>query len=251
MATMAKNLREKFKQLELEYKAKIKAVHDENTRCVSALQEKQEKEIMTFSQKQEQEKAEFTKKQILEKLAFETNQSKEKSAFDNEKRAERDRLKEQSTGKLKNTEKFIEEIRFPSNSTLQRRFWGFDKQENGKNAEAWKELECPVCLNEMKPPTRIWQCSQGHPLCAPCRKNPAITQCPTCRMGFVGRNTALEKIALALFEEMNSPLPPEPTLPSPPLSPLPSTAPHRTALHCTADWLAFRRVEPRPSHPLF
>ena len=31
------------------------------------------------------------------------------------------------------------------------------------------ELECPVCLEPLTPPRRIWQCSDGHPVCEFCR----------------------------------------------------------------------------------
>merc|ERR1719500_351239 len=29
--------------------------------------------------------------------------------------------------------------------------------------------ECPVCLEEMAPPTRIFQCRNGHLICEPCK----------------------------------------------------------------------------------
>ena len=36
------------------------------------------------------------------------------------------------------------------------------------------ELECPVCLVEMVPPTKIWTCKYGHTLCQSCKRNPNI-----------------------------------------------------------------------------
>lgn len=62
------------------------------------------------------------------------------------------------------------------------------------------ELECPVCLEEMKPPRRIWQCSDGHPVCEPCKKKPEVSCCPTCRKYLVGRSTIAEKLARSLFD---------------------------------------------------
>lgn len=62
------------------------------------------------------------------------------------------------------------------------------------------ELECPVCMEEMKPPRRIWQCSDGHPVCEPCKKKPEVTCCPTCRKYLVGRSTIAEKLARSLFD---------------------------------------------------
>lgn len=61
------------------------------------------------------------------------------------------------------------------------------------------ELECPVCLEEMKPLRRIWQCSDGHAVCEFCRKKPEVTCCPTCRKYIVGRSTIAEKLARSLF----------------------------------------------------
>merc|ERR1711872_588090 len=52
---------------------------------------------------------------------------------------------------------------------------------------------------EMKPPRRIWQCSDGHPLCENCRKKPEMNTCPTCRKYLVGRSTIAEKLARALY----------------------------------------------------
>lgn len=40
---------------------------------------------------------------------------------------------------------------------------------------------CPVCLNLLKPPTRIFQCPEGHILCEECKENPAMVHCPQCR----------------------------------------------------------------------
>ena len=28
-----------------------------------------------------------------------------------------------------------------------------------------REFECPICFEEMRPPTRIWQCVDGHAIC--------------------------------------------------------------------------------------
>jgi len=61
------------------------------------------------------------------------------------------------------------------------------------------ELECPVCMEEMRPPRRIWQCSDGHPVCERCRRKPEVNCCPTCRKYLVGRSTIAEKLARALY----------------------------------------------------
>jgi len=71
--------------------------------------------------------------------------------------------------------------------------------EQSKLEKGRQELECPVCLELMKPPRRIWQCSEGHPVCEFCRKKPEVTCCPMCKHYFIGRSTIAEKIARAVF----------------------------------------------------
>ena len=34
--------------------------------------------------------------------------------------------------------------------------------------------ECPVCFDEMKPPTKIVQCMSGHLICLKCRDRPEV-----------------------------------------------------------------------------
>jgi len=52
--------------------------------------------------------------------------------------------------------------------------------------------ECPICFDEMKPPTRIIQCRSGHLVCQPCRDRPQVTSCPTCKQEFTGRAIGME-----------------------------------------------------------
>ena len=54
---------------------------------------------------------------------------------------------------------------------------------NGANSESNEEhwFGCPVCLMLLKPPTRIFQCPEGHILCEECKENPAMVHCPQCR----------------------------------------------------------------------
>ena len=53
-------------------------------------------------------------------------------------------------------------------------------------------LECPVCLEYMRPPIPL--CANGHKVCRNCR--PKVNRCPTCGDQFVDiRNLALEVLA--------------------------------------------------------
>jgi len=78
-------------------------------------------------------------------------------------------------------------------------------------------LECPVCLEEMKPPKKIFQCSNGHVICELCKNNPEVRSCPTCRVKFRGqnvvRNIVAEKLARSTYEsdpELSQLSPPAP-----------------------------------------
>ena len=44
-----------------------------------------------------------------------------------------------------------------------------------------KEFECSVCLDEMRPPTKIFQCKNGHVMCEACKNHTEVSTCPTCR----------------------------------------------------------------------
>lgn len=53
-------------------------------------------------------------------------------------------------------------------------------------------LECPVCLDTMKPP--IFQCQNGHSVCSNCK--PGLSICPTCRGVLTDtRNLLAEQLA--------------------------------------------------------
>ena len=86
--------------------------------------------------------------------------------------------------------------------------------EMDMDASFWKtELECPICFEEMKPPMRIWQCVDGHPVCegdhhllilrnmfcSGCRNKLSTKGCPSCNRSVEGRNIALEKMARSLY----------------------------------------------------
>ena len=66
--------------------------------------------------------------------------------------------------------------------------------------EAKGHLECPVCFEKMRPPTRIWQCPQSHLVCETCRDQLENLRCPSCRTETVSqRARAVENMAEALF----------------------------------------------------
>jgi len=63
-----------------------------------------------------------------------------------------------------------------------------------------KDFECSVCMEDMRPPIKIFQCRNGHVMCETCKNHPEVLTCPTCRIPFPGpssllRNITMEKLA--------------------------------------------------------
>jgi len=73
------------------------------------------------------------------------------------------------------------------------------------NMEALKNtLKCPVCLEIMRPPTRIWMCSSSHLVCEDCKEKLHRRQCPTCRTEIVNlRAHMAENFSTHLFQLLN------------------------------------------------
>ena len=71
-----------------------------------------------------------------------------------------------------------------------------------------KDFECSVCLDDMKPPVKIFQCRNGHVMCESCKNHPEVITCPTCRIPLPSpsalmRNIPMEKLARSYFEKMS------------------------------------------------
>ena len=71
-----------------------------------------------------------------------------------------------------------------------------------------KDFECSVCLDDMKPPVKIFQCRNGHVMCESCKNHPEVITCPTCRIPLPGpnalmRNIPMEKLARSYFEKVD------------------------------------------------
>lgn len=62
-------------------------------------------------------------------------------------------------------------------------------------------LECPVCLDTMKPP--IFQCQNGHSVCNNCKGE--LSSCPTCRGALIDtRNLIAEQLAYKVIHPCNN-----------------------------------------------
>ena len=67
-----------------------------------------------------------------------------------------------------------------------------DSQFTSVEQSLLSQLECPVCVEYMKPP--IMLCANGHNICNTCKQK--LSHCPTCRQQFLNtRNVALEALA--------------------------------------------------------
>lgn len=78
---------------------------------------------------------------------------------------------------------------------------GFNEVKE-ENTSLKKEMECPVCFEEMKPPTRIFHCTSGHLVCGGCKAKINTTKCVTCKEAdIMGRATAMEQLARVIYQQ--------------------------------------------------
>ena len=59
-------------------------------------------------------------------------------------------------------------------------------------------LECPICLEDMAPPTQIFQCQSGHLVCGTC--HPRLSTCSCCKRKFMGRAIGMEQFIRSLHK---------------------------------------------------
>ena len=67
-----------------------------------------------------------------------------------------------------------------------------------------KEFECPVCLEMMGPPRKIFQCPSGHLLCDVCKTHTHERTCHVCRVQLAGgftRSLAMERVVRTYLGE--------------------------------------------------
>ena len=70
------------------------------------------------------------------------------------------------------------------------------KAEVAKSGPTVSLPECPICMQDMAPPTRIIQCQMGHKVCEPCHDaamGRGRRDCPGhCGTSFIGRDLGME-----------------------------------------------------------
>jgi hypothetical protein len=161
--------------------------------------------IVKLDERIDKEKSEMAQKEnkYLEKMAhIETNFQVEKDRIVQMMEQKSKDLELSSLHEKKTLQEYYMEQKEKSDrliSRLQIAKENFDMTKLLQQSNSYSELECPVCLEEMKPPVRIWQCLSGHAVCELCRKSPLVRDCPTCRQKIVGRNILAEKLARTLY----------------------------------------------------
>ena len=81
---------------------------------------------------------------------------------------------------------------------------GASSHERSKLEPITRSLECPVCMELMRPPTKIWMCRFSHIICEVCKDKLKAKErkCPTCTTEpFIGRNYMAEDLARIVFNE--------------------------------------------------
>jgi len=163
-----------------DYMEMVEKVEEENHREKEEIVKRQRRETEEMEIRHSEERRRFELRQTRDQERLVQRQSKQREDVDR-------RIEIRNRG----LRKFVENVHSPASPS--------------PGVDARREMECPVCLNEMKPPVRIWQCSEGHPVCDSCQKRPQVQQCPTCRRPVTGRNILAEKIAMAVFGEEDPP----------------------------------------------
>merc|ERR1719154_570553 len=135
-----------------------------------ALEENQAEAKTQFNKKLENDKKQFDKKQTQERINFNERQNNAKI-----------QLHKEHEKKIKDLEAKLQSLTSPP------------------TAAAPPTPECPVCLDPMAPPVRIFTCPNGHLVCADCKEKMEVATCPLCYEPVKGRATAMEQMLVSLY----------------------------------------------------
>merc|ERR1711981_875451 len=183
--------------------------------------EKLERDLVSFLEKQHEESSIYLSKLIQEKIEFHHRQQSELERLAKKQDEEKISLQRPLSRQSEMTSprsmshsrpssrrpSLKTHIELPSCETMSDSsgpsLWEWNVPDEGYCTR--KELECPICMDIMAPPSRIWQCKVGHVICEVCKvkrqtaSNSSI--CSICKTSpIIGRNLALEKMARLLFK---------------------------------------------------
>ena len=127
--------------------------------------------------------------------------------------------------KIKSVEERLEGVKkeMEEHSALEREISNLRKQlqeiRNRKTSSNWRSLvelsennsfindsDCPICCLSLKPPVKIYQCSQGHYFCEKCKSKHTMIRCPNCRENLSGKDIrcrVLENLMAKRYEDTN------------------------------------------------
>lgn len=161
-----------------------KSAFDESISEIDKLREEQERRIKEVVRMNKEEEA---------RVARESKERLEKVKKENKRRAER----------MRHENKIRMVVVLQENAVLEDKLVA-KLQEEDQAMKASKHIikeraapECPVCLEEMTPPQRIFQCRNGHLLCGACRLGLPSSVCPKCRSEITGRAHDTEQFLLS------------------------------------------------------
>ena len=161
-----------------------------------------------LDERQSSELERLAKKHRNEKMAMEERLDREKSALEDTLDKEKRALQETFDREDEDNERYmtsLKEIRKNLAQDIEKNTNDHSNDDRGKLEAARETLECPICMETMKPPTRIWMCRLSHAMCETCKdrlKGGPHPLCPTCKSERVNlRAIIAEKIAESVFNK--------------------------------------------------
>lgn len=152
-----------LEKLETERRKRMALFQDEQEEALKYYMKNQEKEMQTFCEHLDAETETFNQKQKADLANLRERQRHENIQVQNELEA-----KTKNPNNLKNhLQNAIDHLQSKLSNLQQTE--EVAHQDNSLLDSAKKDLECPVCLEVMAPPVRIWQCETGHVICETCK----------------------------------------------------------------------------------
>ena len=140
-----------------------------------SLSDKHKKREEDFEVECTKQREELENKLSLERIAIHTTNKKEKESFEKNLKKKMEALKDE-----------IKERVSPKGT-----------KEQTPMPPLTVAPECPLCLESMAPPAKLYNCTEGHLLCANCRIK--VENCHLCRKPLQGRATAMEQYLRAVY----------------------------------------------------
>jgi len=157
------NQKMEFEKMESERRNKLRVFQEEQELALKNYVANQEKEMRSFCECQDMELAAFSKRQIADLADLREKQRQETIIVRNELEARTNNschLKSHLQNAIDHLQSKLIHLQQTEQET---------HQDNSLLDSARKDLECPVCLEVMAPPVRIWQCETGHVICETCK----------------------------------------------------------------------------------